>query len=1080
MNQSTCTNICPATGAPTGIAIPLKGVHACCKLMLSSLINKITAGFFGLVVASTTVVAAPTISEFMAANSSTLADDDGAFSDWIEIFNPETGPVNLAGWYLTDTATSKTKWQFPSVTIPSGGYLVVFASGKNRRDPNRPLHTNFSLSSGGEYLGLVRPDGTTVATDFAPTFPTQYSDISFGITQPTDGSPGAIGYLRTATPGSNNGGISALMLVEKVAFSRPATTYSESFSLSLSGASPGQHIRYVVALPSTNGADVPSPTRSSPRYYRPITINSSVVVRAAVFSDDDSIQGLDSTTQFVKIGADLTASAAQLPVLVLDNHGLGALGKDDIDHPAWLYAYGARGPGNATFAAGPETVTSLTMTVRGSSSATFPKKSYNLELTDSSGKKAPQSLFGSAPAAKWALVGPWFFDRALIKNAFVYELSRRLGHWAPNVQLVEVFFNSAGGDLSDASYAGIYALTDRIEVGANRVNIAPLTSADNNAPEITGGYILKFDAPSTDEYSWTTHRGFPNNGTSAIVVASQKAADLSSAQRDYIRDYVQQLEDALFADADKGFASRTYLDFIDRASWVDYHLLNTFVSNFDALDRSSYFTKDRGGKLVAGPVWDFDRALGSATVFHTTPWNVWNTEDATDLWNTGWWARLARDPEFMQDWIDRWQALRRDIFSTGNLLALADSLAAPIGPVAAARDAARWPDDPRFPQGASGGVSEMKSWLAQRATWIDQKFLAAPAAIESGVTITFTPPAGAQLVYTLDGSDPRMLGGDIAPNATVSNTSLTVSSSTNVHVRSYRADMRTTFPGSPWSSAVGSASASPLAPASKLINFSSRGLIGVGGQALITGVSVRDTVNKNYVVRAIGPTLSSFGANGALPDPVLGVFASNQVEIFRNSSWQNGLDGARLPALFQSVGAFPLTSFSHDAALVAQIAEGAYTLKVTSEFGSTGIGLAEVYETESNGRTANLSTRAMVRSGDGVLIGGFVIQGSAHKRMLIRGIGPTLEAFGLTDTLADPVITVYAGQKTLGANDDWSSATNAAQIAAAAQHVGAFSLKSGSKDSALFLTLPPGPYTVEVAGKAGAQGVAILEIYEVP
>ena len=240
MNQSTCTTICPATGAPTGIAIPLKGVHACCKLMLSSLINKITAGFFGLVVATTTVVAAPTISEFMAANSSTLADDDGAFSDWIEIFNPETGPVNLAGWYLTDTATSKTKWQFPSVTIPSGGYLVVFASGKNRRDPNRPLHTNFSLSSGGEYLGLVRPDGNTVATDFAPTFPTQYSDISFGVTQPTDGSPGAIGYLRTATPGSNNGGISALMLVEKVAFSRPATTYSESFSLSLSGASPGQ------------------------------------------------------------------------------------------------------------------------------------------------------------------------------------------------------------------------------------------------------------------------------------------------------------------------------------------------------------------------------------------------------------------------------------------------------------------------------------------------------------------------------------------------------------------------------------------------------------------------------------------------------------------------------------------------------------------------------------------------------------------------------------------------------------------------------------------------------------------------
>ncbi len=1080
MNQSTRTPNHPATGTPTGASVLPEDGLLRRKLMSWNILRKAITGLLGLVLAAAPAIAAPTITEFMAANSATLADEDGAFSDWIEIFNPDRDPVNLAGWYLTDAATIKTKWQFPNVTVPGGGYLVVFASGKNRRDPGRTLHTNFSLSAGGEYLGLIRPDGTTVATDFAPTFPAQYSDISFGITQPTDGSAGAIGYLRTATPGANNGGANALTLVEKVTFSRPATTFSESFLLELSGASAGQHIHYVIAAPSANGAAIPSPTRSSPRYFRPITIDSSVIVRAAVFSDDDTVQGLDSTTQFVKLGANLTASAAQLPVLVLDDHGLGELNKDGLDHPAWLYTFGARGPGNTAFTAGPGLATPITMTVRGSSSATFPKKSYNLELTDSSGKKTPQSLFGSAPADKWALVGPWFFDRALIKNAFVYELSRRLGHWAPNVQLVEVFFNSAGGELSDASYAGIYALTDRIEIGANRVNITPLTSADNAAPEITGGYILKFDAPAADEYSWITRNGFPNNGTSAVIVASQKAVDLSTPQRDYIRDYVQQLEDALFADADQGFSSRTYLDFIDRASWVDYHLLNTFVSNFDALDRSSYFTKDRGGKLVAGPVWDFDRSLGSATVFHTTPWDVWNTEDATDFWNTGWWARLVRDPEFMQDWIDRWQSLRRDTFSTGNLLNLADQLSASIGPAAAARDAARWPDDPRFPQGTSGGVSEMKNWLTQRARWIDQKFLAAPTANDNGTAITFTPPAGAQLIYTLDGSDPRLLGGDIAPNAAVSSAPLTVASTTNVHVRSYRADLRNTFPGSPWSSAVGSAASSPLAPASKLINFSSRGLIGVGGQALITGVSVRDTVNKNYVVRAVGPTLASFGAAGALPDPVIGVFTANQVEIYRNSSWQNGLDGAKLPALFQTVGAFPLTTGSHDAALVAQTSAGAYTLKVTSEFGSTGIGLAEVYETDRTGRTANLSTRAVVRSGDGVLIGGFVIQGSAYKRMLIRGIGPTLEAFGLTDTLADPVVTVYAGQKALGSNDDWSAGPNPTQISAAAQAVGAFALRSGSKDSALLVTLPPGAYTVEVAGKAGAQGVAILEIYEVP
>ena len=94
--------------------------------------------------------------------------------------------------------------------------------------------------------------------------------------------------------------------------------------------------------------------------------------------------------------------------------------------------------------------------------------------------------------------------------------------------------------------------------------------------------------------------------------------------------------------------------------------------------------------------------------------------------------------------------------------------------------------------------------------------------------------------------------------------------------------------------------------------------------------------------------------------------------------------------------------------------------------------------------------------------------------MLIRGIGPTLEAFGITDTLADPVVTVYAGQKALATNDDWSNGSGAALIAATAQVVGAFAIPNGSKDSAIFLTLPPGAYTVEVAGKNGAQGVAIM------
>jgi len=124
----------------------------------------------------------PIISEFMASNADTLADEDDDFSDWIEIYNPADTTANLDRWYLTDDATNLTKWRFPAVSIDPGGYLVVFASAKNRLDPTE-LHTNFELDAGGEYLALVEPDGVTPAHRFAPEYPQQYKDVSYGITQ---------------------------------------------------------------------------------------------------------------------------------------------------------------------------------------------------------------------------------------------------------------------------------------------------------------------------------------------------------------------------------------------------------------------------------------------------------------------------------------------------------------------------------------------------------------------------------------------------------------------------------------------------------------------------------------------------------------------------------------------------------------------------------------------------------------------------------------------------------------------------------------------------------------------------------
>ncbi|WP_435895152.1 lamin tail domain-containing protein [Oceaniferula spumae] len=119
------------------------------------------------------------ISEFLASNDSELADEDGEFSDWIEIHNPDAVAVNMSGWHLTDNAGNLDKWTFPNVTIPAGGYLVVFASDKDRTVPGNELHTNFKLSAEGEYLALVMPNGSTKTTEFNP-FPAQYTDVSYG------------------------------------------------------------------------------------------------------------------------------------------------------------------------------------------------------------------------------------------------------------------------------------------------------------------------------------------------------------------------------------------------------------------------------------------------------------------------------------------------------------------------------------------------------------------------------------------------------------------------------------------------------------------------------------------------------------------------------------------------------------------------------------------------------------------------------------------------------------------------------------------------------------------------------------
>ncbi|HEY1110569.1 MAG TPA: CotH kinase family protein, partial [Opitutaceae bacterium] len=545
--------------------------------------------------AGSMAAANPVITEFMAANSSAVPDDDGAYSDWLELHNPTAAPISLEGWYLTDSASNKTKWRLPAITLEPDAYLVVYASNKNRANAGAPLHTNFALSADGEYLGLIQADGFTVASEYAPSFPAQRDNVSYGRIAMPDGTS-TVGFLGTPTPGSANSEAETPAITETVAFSRPSGPFANSATVELSGAAYGQRIRYV-AHSGPGGADI-AVTAESPEYTGPLTLTATTVIHAAIFSADDATQGPVRRAHYLHLGASLASFSSQLPVVVVDNLGAGGLTKDGVDHPSWAYGYGATEGGARTFATPPVHRTALEATVRGNSSSDFPKKGYNLKLRGDDGKKRELPLFQLPSAEKWALVAPWSFDQNYINNPFVYALSNRIGRWAARTQIVEVFFNAGGDDLELSDYAGIYVLTERIEASPTRLDIAKLSASDSAEPAITGGYILKIDAPDPDETAWRTGHNLPDDTYSAVVLTSPDADDVTPAQTSYIQSYVQGMEDALYRDHEGGFAQRTYLDYIDRASWVDQHLLNVLVSNPDAFVRSAYFHKPRNGRLV--------------------------------------------------------------------------------------------------------------------------------------------------------------------------------------------------------------------------------------------------------------------------------------------------------------------------------------------------------------------------------------------------------------------------------------------------------------------------------------------------
>lgn len=265
----------------------------------------------------------------------------------------------------------------------------------------------------------------------------------------------------------------------------------------------------------------------------------------------------------------------------------------------------------------------------------------------------------------------------------------------------------------------------------------------------------------------------------------------------------------------------------------------------------------------------------------------------------------------------------------------------------------------------------------------------------------------------------------------------------------------------------------------KLMDLAVRSRVGTGDQTLTMGFGIAAGNPPRVLVRGVGPTLSFYDVADPVADPQVRLLDVAGRSLQENDDWGGSTE---LSGLFALVGAFPLGSNSKDAALAATLPPQAYTVQISAKGAAGGVSEAEVYDVSAGpaGNLINVSARSVTGTGEDVLIGGFVLSGTAPKTVLIRGIGPALTKFGVNaaSVVADPRLTLYHSETIVGENDNWGGT---AELKAAFKTVGAFDLDSDtSKDAAFLVTLPPGGYSVIVAGTNATTGVALVEVYVLP